>query len=151
MKTRSGLCVRERSGPNKLIKKRRTNFVTMNMATRNGDSDEIQQCLICHSRMQLGTIKGLIKCRHPQCGNIFHASCFWKWMDSAPSTTCPACRKHIDLHSSSLSDLIFSEDESASDEELDNDSDVDDSDSRSEDSDGSESDACNTSTDSEDD
>ena len=155
MKTRSGLHVRERSKPVKLIKKRRNNFVTMNMVTRNGSCDEVQHCLICHSKMQLGTIHGLIKCRHQQCGNIFHASCFWKWIDSAPNATCPACRNHIDLHASSLSDLILSEDESASsEEELYDDSDDDDDsdiDSDSDKSNDSDSDACTTSEESEED
>ena len=89
VRTRSGACTNFQI---RTItkKKKRQSYLTNDMIRKNGDTT-YHQCACCSQKLQLKQHwSDWLQC--PQCKDVFHAQCIFKWCLASVNPSCPKCR-----------------------------------------------------------
>ena len=77
----------------KMKKKTRAHFLTVDMIRKNGDH-QYHKCLCCSQKLHLKhNWNNWLQC--PQCQDVYHSQCLFKWCLKSYNPSCPKCRLSI--------------------------------------------------------
>ena len=101
--------VRTRSGNipcvvlKKIKKKKKAHFLTIDMIRHNGDH-EYHKCTCCSQKLHLkSNWNDWLQC--PQCKDVYHSQCLFKWCLRSPNPSCPKCRLSIPFNFEDTSNI----------------------------------------------
>ena len=74
-------------------KLKRASFLTIDMIRKNGDHD-YHKCACCTQKLHLNqNWDNWLQC--PQCKDVYHSQCIFKWCLQSNNPSCPKCRLSI--------------------------------------------------------
>jgi len=103
--TRSGLQIAAPACTIKRKKIKKPVFVLKYMLREHGGSDP-HNCSICRKKFKLCQDWGRDWLQCPECKDIVHAACFYKWCQISDNPTCPNCRTNVPITYDSVTNTL---------------------------------------------